>query len=175
MPRYPREAKLEMIRLYREEHRSLNWIVEHYGISMSYLRHLLEMDAKGMSEDIGTGQTGKPKGRYPGKFKLEAVKEKLNSGLGYREVARKYGINHVVLMKWERIYLLDGEAGLLEERRGKTVKEGYAPKKAGKIKLNKAIEQDLIAEVQRLRMENEYLKKLQALARTEERLPSKPK
>ena len=128
-----------------------------------------------MTEDIGTGQTGKPKGRYPGKFKLEVVKEKLNSGLGYREVARKYGINHVVLMKWERIYLLDGEVGLLEERRGKTVKEGYAPKKDGKIKLNKVIEQDLITEVQRLRMENEYLKKLQALARTEERSPSKPK
>lgn len=42
MPRYPREAKLEMIRLYREEHRSMNWIVEHYGVSLSYLRHLLE-------------------------------------------------------------------------------------------------------------------------------------
>lgn len=175
MRRYPREAKLEMIRLYREENRSINWIAEHYGISLSYLRHLLKMDAEGMTEDIGTGQTGKPKGRYPGKFKLEVVKEKLNSGLGYREVARKYGINHVVLMKWERIYLLDGEVGLLEERRGKTVKEGYAPKKDGKIKLNKVIEQDLITEVQRLRMENEYLKKLQALARTEERSPSKPK
>lgn len=175
MPRYPREAKLEMIRQYREECRSMNWIVEHYGISLSYLRYLLELDAKGLSEDIGAGQTGKEKGRYPGIFKLEVVKEKVNSGLGYHEIARKYGINHVVLMKWERIYLLDGEAGLSEERRGKTVKEGYAPKTSGRIKLNKAVEQDLIAEVQQLRMENEYLKKLQALARAGERSPLKPK
>lgn len=35
--------------------------------------------------------------------------------------------------------------------------------KAKKTKLNKEIEEDIIAEVQRLRMENEYLKKLQAL------------
>ena len=175
MPRYSREAKLEMIRLYHEEHRSVNWIAEHYGISQSYLRHLLEMDAKGMAKDIGTGQSGKPKGRYSGKFKLDVVKEELNSGAGYREVARKYGINHVVVMKWERIYLLDGEAGLLEDHRGKTVKEGYVPKQAGKLKLDKDIEQDLIAEIQQLRMENEYLKKLQALVRTEERSPLKPK
>lgn len=175
MQKYSREAKQEMIRLYREEHKSMNWIVEHYGISLSYLRHLLELDAKGLANDIGAGQTGKKKGRYPGIFKLEVVKEKLASGLGYREIAKKYGFPHQTLMKWEGIYLLDGEAGLLEERRGKTVKEGYAPKKSGRIKLNKAIEQDLIAEVQQLRMENEYLKKLHALAQTGERSPSKPK
>ena len=35
--------------------------------------------------------------------------------------------------------------------------------KEDKKKLNKNIEQDLIAENQRLRMENEYLKKLNAL------------
>ena len=36
-------------------------------------------------------------------------------------------------------------------------------KKDSKKKLPKQTEEDLIAEVQRLRMENEYLKKLQAL------------
>ena len=35
--------------------------------------------------------------------------------------------------------------------------------KPRKKKLNKETEEDLIAEVQRLRMENEYLKKLNAL------------
>ncbi len=35
--------------------------------------------------------------------------------------------------------------------------------KPRKKKLNKETEEDLIAEVQRLRMENDYLKKLQAL------------
>lgn len=39
----------------------MNCNVEHYGISLSYLRYLLELDAKGLSEDIGAGQTGKEK------------------------------------------------------------------------------------------------------------------
>ncbi len=49
----------------------------------------------------------------------------------------------------------------MEERRGRASKMG---KNVGrKKKLPEQTEEDLIAEVQRLRMENEYLKKLHAL------------
>lgn len=175
MPKYTREEKLEMLRLYKEEKQSINQIVEQYGISPSYLRQLLTLDSEGKTDNIGTGQARKSKQHRPGIFKLKVVKEKLESGRGYREIARKYGISHAVLMNWERIYLLDGDEGLLEERRGKTVKEGYTSKKEVRHKLDKKIEQDLVAEVQQLRMENEYLKKLQALAQAEERSRSKQK
>lgn len=54
----------------------------------------------------------------------------------------------------------------MKERRGKNntgSKRGLPPK------LDKKVEEDLIAENQRLRMEIEYIKKLSALVLTEER------
>ena len=77
------------------------------------------------------------------------------------QTAVKFGIpNDCTVGKWERIYYEEGPQGLLLDRRGRKSKmSSDKPKK----KLNQETEEDLIAEVQRLRMENEYLKKLQAL------------
>lgn len=88
-------------------------------------------------------------------------------GLGYNETIRKYwndGLvsNHFQQIKlWERIYLEEGAEGLMKERRGRKSKGRPA-------KLDKKIEEDLIAENQRLRMEIEYLKKLSALVQERE-------
>ena len=68
--------------------------------------------------------------------------------------------NHNVVGKWERIYYEEGPQGLYEERRGRNKNMSSKPRKK---KLSKENEEDLIAEVQRLRMENSYFKKLQAL------------
>jgi len=67
---------------------------------------------------------------------------------------------HSVVLKWERIYYEEGPQALYEERRGRKKNMSSKPRKS---KLAKETEEDLIAENQRLRMENAYLKKLQAL------------
>ena len=78
--------------------------------------------------------------------------------LSYREAARQFEINdHNRVAAWERIYLEEGPEGLYIERRGRSSK-GRPPKK-----LKPEVEEDLLAEVQRLRAENAYLKKLNAL------------
>lgn len=78
--------------------------------------------------------------------------------MGYRETAGKYNINHAVITRWERVCLENGENALLEEQREKGCKEG-SPKKGRPPKLEKQVKKDLIAEIQQLRMKNEYLKK----------------
>ena len=55
----------------------------------------------------------------------------------------------------------------MKERRGRACKAG-GTKKGRPPKLDKKVEEDLIAENQRLRMEIEYLKKLDALVRKRE-------
>ena len=93
--------------------------------------------------------------------------------LGYRETVRKYWDisqgqeeNYKNIVKrWERIFLEEGAEGLMKERRGKSKtssRRGRPPK------LDRKVEEDLIAENQRLRMEIEYLKKLSALVLAEE-------
>ncbi len=78
--------------------------------------------------------------------------------LSYKEAARQFGVSYdTVVAKWERIYLEEGPEGLYIERRGRSSK-GRPPKK-----LKPEVEEDLLAEVQRLRAENDYLKKLNAL------------
>ena len=81
--------------------------------------------------------------------------------LSATETAIKFNLaNHNIVLKWERIYYEEGPQALYQERRGRKTNMNSKPRKK---KLSKEIEEDLIAENQRLRMENEYLKKLNAL------------
>ena len=100
---------------------------------------------------------GIPNKRYTGEFKQKVVETMHKEKLSYQETARLYGINaHDAVAKWERIYLEEGPEGLYIERRGR--KSTGHPRK-----MPKEVEEDLLAEVQRLRAENAYLKKLNAL------------
>ena len=95
--------------------------------------------------------------------------------LGYCEAARKYDVGDPrkgssvhILQRWERIFLEEGAEGLMKERRGRACKAS-GTRKGRPPKLDKKVEEDLIAENQRLRMEIDYLKKLSALVLAEER------
>ena len=100
---------------------------------------------------------GVPNQKYTGEFKQNVVKTMHRDKLSCREAALHFGIgHHGHVARWERIYLEEGPQGLYIERRGR--RSTGRPQK-----LDKKTEEDLIAEVQRLRAENDYLKKLNAL------------
>ena len=107
---------------------------------------------------------GMPNKRYTAEFKKRVIETMIEEKLSYRETARRFEVNSDTRIKaWERIYLEEGPEGFTIERRGRGSK-GRPPKQ-----LPKAVEEDLLAEVQRLRAENDYLKKLQALVLEDER------
>ena len=118
------------------------------------------------------GKTGRKNKNYSPEFKIRVIMDMREHRLSYHETVRKYELGNdqtggarLMLQRWERIFLEEGAEGLMKERRGKNNTSG---KRGRPPKLDKKVEEDLIAENQRLRMEIEYLKKLSALVLAEE-------
>ena len=120
------------------------------------------------------GKTGRKNKNYSPEFKISVIMDMREHHLSYCETVRKYlqGVSPTsaigTLQKWERIFLEEGAEGLMKERRGRACKISET-RKGRPPKLDKKVEEDLIAENQRLRMEIDYLKKLSALVLAEER------
>ena len=106
---------------------------------------------------------GIPNKRYTPEFKKLVIETMQEEKLSYSETERQFGVVRSRITAWERIYLTEGPEGFTIERRGRGSK-GRPPKQ-----LPKEVEEDLLAEVQRLRAENDYLKNLQALVLEDER------
>ena len=94
---------------------------------------------------------GVPNKRYTPEFKRMVVETMKKEHLSIYATMQEFGINdHKIIERWERIYLEEGPEGLAIERRGRSSK-GRPPKQ-----LPKQVEENLLAEVQRLRAENDY-------------------
>ena len=109
---------------------------------------------------------GVPNKRYTAEFKVQVIETMQREKLSYSETERQFGVVRSRITAWERIYLTEGPEGLAVERRGRGSKGRPA-------ELPKQVEEDLLAEVQRLRAENAYLKNLQALVLERERCQRK--
>ena len=109
---------------------------------------------------------GKPNKRYTPEFKQMVVEAVRQNHMSYAEAETHYEVAHGRIQKWERIYLMEGSEGLRIERRGRG-------SKGRPQQFPKDVEEDLLKEIQRLRAENAYLKKLQALVSEDERHQSK--
>ena len=115
---------------------------------------------------------GQKQKKYSAEFKIGVIMDMREHRLSYHETVRKYELGNdkqggarLMLQRWERIYWEEGAEGLMKERRGRNNTNG---KRGRSPKLEPKVEEDLIAENQRLRMEIEYLKKLSALVLAEE-------
>ena len=158
MSKYTAEFKLEVVQYYLTGKTGYMETAHHFNMPewtsiQKWVRKYKEHGVKGLIKS--------EKSSYSGEFKQKVIEYMHTNHLSLKETAYHFNLgNHNVVGKWERIYYEEGPRALYEERRGRSKKMSYKPKKKN---LNKEVEEDLIAENQRLRMENEYLKKLNAL------------
>ncbi len=154
MSKYSKEFKLKAVKKYLKG-----------GESYTNLAKILKIKEPKLEEWIKKykrfGERGLERNKitYDGIFKLNVVEYMHKNNLSARETAIYFNLGcHSVVGRWEKIYYEEGPQGLFVDHRGRKSKMSKNTKK-----LSKENEETLIEEVQRLRMENAYLKKLQAL------------
>lgn len=97
---------------------------------------------------------------YSGDFKLSVITYMRENHLSLLEVAVKFGISSdSTVLKWDRIFHKDGPSALYRDNRGKMKK----PKVKKPTSPSTGTQEDLQKELEYLRAENAYLKKLKVL------------
>lgn len=149
---------------------SIRGVARQYNVGHNQARKWYRAyTAGGLEQVLNTKQ------HYSRDFKLQAIEYRWQNKLSYAQAAAVLGISaDGLLYAWEKIYLEQGIEGLQDTRKGRSPKvpESKSPKKHKKP-LNR--EQELEAEVSRLLMENDYLKKLNALVAEREKSEKKKK
>lgn len=102
---------------------------------------------------------------YSPQFKQNVIEYRQRYSLSLKETAAHFAIpNHSIICQWEKAYLAYGLSGLLPKKRGRPSMK----KKSKKRKPEPTYVEKLEAENYRLRMENDFLKKYNALVQQEE-------
>ena len=157
MSKYSYEEKLAAVELVVNENLSTYEAAKVSGISRTPILRWVERYKQFGPEGLLIKH-----GSYDGAFKVSVIEYMHENHLSLSQTAVKFGIpTEMTVGKWESIYYKEGPQGLYRDNRGR--KSKMNTDKSKRKKLDKETEEDLIAEVQRLRMENEYLKKLDAL------------
>jgi len=111
-------------------------------------------------------------GHYDGRLKLRVVRYYLKKGLSLNQTASHFKIpNQGIISQWVKIYERSGAVGLSNKPRGR--KKSIMTKKPRKKEITSSDSvaqklEELQKEVEYLRAENAFLKKLEALAQQEE-------
>ena len=162
--KYTTELKLQIVEEYQQGDLGLKLLAEKYHVSRSDIQKWSDA-----YREHGINGLCKKYEFYSGQFKVDVIEYMHNTGSSARQTAAHFNIpSYTSVCNWERIYLEKGKEALLTYRQGG--KRDMKNKPIGRPpKFDKKENEDLIAELQRLRMENEYLKKLNALVQEREK------
>lgn len=162
--KYTDEFRIKIVLDYLDGHSGgYESLSAKYGVDYSQIRRWVALYKAG-----GTEQLTRVTRTYSGEFKVHVVEYMHQTSTSIRQAAAIFGIQSPsIVSKWERIYYEEGKEALFEERRGR--KKSMSRKKNTSAKKDVNENSDLLKEVQYLRMENEYLKKLIALVQEREK------
>jgi len=170
MTKYDEQFKLQIVRQYLDGAAGYTALGKLHGLDDSMVRRWV----KGFQAH-GVDGLKKKFTHYSAEFKLSVLQHMWDNELSVGQTATLFDVrNPGILSVWERDYRRAGWDALIARPRGRPKSMTAAPLKPEKEPddLDRS-RQDLQAEVEYLRMENAYLKKLQALVQARPQTPPK--
>jgi transposase len=167
MTKYNEQFKLAVVQQYLSGTAGYKAVAKLHGLAYSMVRKWV-----GLHRQQGAAGLSKKFSHYDAEFRLSVLQHMWDGDLSYGQVAAVFNIRSAgCISQWERCYHGGGIDALVPRSRGK-------PKKMPMIEDTKPqlppdgaehTRDELVAEVNHLRMEVAYLKKLQALVQSQQR------
>ncbi len=161
------EEKIKAVKRYLIDCESLLEITKQIGVHKSILQYWVRK-----YQYHGKNAFSKSYTNYPVQYKLDVLHYMSEHGTSILETAALFNLpSDTTLWNWQRIMETQGEDALKSKKKGRPSMK----KKIGKQAPAKGSMEALQAEIEHLRMENEYLKKLNALVQNKEQSSNKTK
>ena len=172
MAKYTFDYKLAAVKRYLDGGESYISIERSIGTSRSVVMNWVKQyQSHGIEGLKKKGYTN-----YSSQFKLDVLDYMNNNGTSPNETATIFNIpSPATIRAWRILFEKGGVDALTSKEKGRpTMKKEYKKKQNNKSP-NEGVLETLQAEVEQLRMENEYLKKLNALTQNKGKLPRNTK
>ncbi len=170
MAKFSAEEKVEAVQKYLNGKDSLRAVAAEIGISHRYLLTWVKQ-----YEHNGVEAFVKPCTNYTKQFKLDVLKYMAEHGTSTHETAAIFNISAASTVRsWEKQLQTKGEDALQSTKKGRPSMKKETAKQSQK-KIVEGSSEALQARIKQLEMENEYLKKLNALVQAKEKSLKKTK
>lgn len=164
MTKYDEQFKLTVVRQYLSGKAGYKTVADEHGVAYAMVRRWV-----GWYQAHGAAGLGKKFSHYSAKCKLSVLQHIWDNELSYGQAAVHFNIrNPSSIGAWERSYREGGLDALEPAARGRRRKMAIQTTKTeGPPEEDKRSREELLAEVNQLRMEVAYLKKLRALVQAQ--------
>lgn len=170
MTKYTNEQKLDAVIRYENSSESINEIAKRIGTSKSVVYNWIKQ-----FQYHGLAAFEKSYTTYTAQFKMDVLNYMNENGVSSDKAAVIFKISSPKLIrKWRNQLNTLGVEALFSKKKGRPSMKKESNKQTKQTPVEGSTEA-LQAEIERLRMENEYLKKLNALVQAKEKSPRKTK
>ena len=166
MAKYSEQFKHAIVQQYLSGAAGYRQIGKEHGLPHSTIRTWVYLHGV-----HGKDGLAKKFSHYSAKFRLFVLQHMWNEGLSYKKAAAIFNIRSAgCLAHWERCYHSGGLDALAPRKRGRPNKMPKPPDREPELPPDpeERTHDELVAEVNQLRMEVAYLKKLRALVQAQQ-------